>query len=147
MIFVWIAYGFAALAAVLLALHVRRRYPAMPERIPLQIGIDGRPGPLYRKIWVWYLPGLFALFVALLGIAVFTANTPSRFWEQFVLTLVVLEIALFAYFLGWLVDRLIELARRQTYRIAPVRIGLVLAAIGAPSLLILAIARLANVGP
>jgi hypothetical protein len=146
MIFVGIAYGLAALAAALLALHVRRRYPAMPERIPLQIGIDGRPGPLYRKVWVWYLPGLFALFVALLGIAVFT-NAPPRFWEQFVLTLVVLEIALFAYFLGWLVDRLIELARRQTYRIAPVRIGLVIAAIGAPSLLILAVARLANVGP
>jgi hypothetical protein len=144
MIFVGIAYGLAVVAAALLALHVRRRYPTMPERIPLNIGYDGRPGPLYPKVWIWFLPGLFALAVAILGVGLLTAPPHPEDW--FVLTLVLLEIALFAYLLGWLVERLIELARRQTYRIAPVRIYLVIAAIVAPIVLIVAIARLANVG-
>ncbi|HTJ28391.1 MAG TPA: hypothetical protein VMA36_19695, partial [Candidatus Limnocylindria bacterium] len=101
-------------------------------------------GPLYPKVWIWFLPGLFALAVAILGVGLLTAPPHPEDW--FVLTLVLLEIALFAYLLGWLVERLIELARRQTYRIAPVRIYLVIAAIVAPIVLIVAIARLANVG-
>jgi hypothetical protein len=143
-IFVGIAYGLAIIAAALLALHVRRRYPTMPERVPLNIGYDGRPGPLYPKVWIWFFPGLFAVVVAFLGVALVTTQPHPE--DRFVLTLVLLEVALVAYLMGWLVDRLIELARRQTYRIAPVRILLVAAAIVAPIVLIVAIARLANVG-
>jgi hypothetical protein len=141
MILVGIAYGLTVLASALLALHVWRRFPTMPQRIPLHVGIDGRPGPPYPRVFVWALPGVFAFVVASFGVSLLTAPVASS--DRPVMALVLLQIALVAYLMGWMVDRLIELARHQTYRIAPGRMALVLAAIVAPIVLILFVARLA----
>jgi hypothetical protein len=141
MILVGIAYGLAVLASALLALHVRRRFPAMPARIPLHISYDGRPGPLYPRVWIWILPAIFAFVVASFGLDLLTSPIAPE--GRPVMALVLLQLALIAYLMGWVVDRLIELARKQTYRIAPGRMALVIAAIVAPIILILFVARLA----
>jgi hypothetical protein len=144
MVLLGIALGIAVVATVLLALHVWRRFPTMPARIPLHIGLDGRPGPLYPRTFIWLLPAIFAVVVVALGVSLL--GTPPARSDRPVLALVLLQIALIAYLMGWVVDRLIELGRRQTYRIAPGRIALVVAAIIAPIVLILFVARLWNAG-
>jgi hypothetical protein len=140
MVLLGIAFGIAVLATLLLALHVGRRFPTMPARIPLHIGLDGRPGALYPRAFVWLVPAIFA--VAVTGVGAGLLENPPSSADRPVLALILLQLALIAYLLAWLVDRLIELGRHQTYRIAPGRIGLVIAAIVAPIVLILFIARL-----
>lgn len=135
MVLIGIAFGIAVVATLLLALHVWRRFPTMPARIPLHIGIDGRPGPPYPRAWVWVGPGIFAFIVVSFGVNLLTYPVAPP--DRPILALVLLQIALLAYFMAWLIDRLIELGRRQTYRVAPGRIALVIAAIVAPIILTL----------
>jgi hypothetical protein len=142
MLLLGIAFGIAVVATLLLALHVWRRFPTMPARIPLSIQIDGRPGQPYPRAFVWLVPAIFAVVVA--GVGAGLLGNPPTPSDRPVLALVLLQIALIAYLMAWVVDRLIELGRHQTYRIAPGRIALVIAAIVAPIVLILFIARLAG---
>lgn len=144
MLLLGIALGIAVVATLLLTLHVWRRFPTMPARIPLSIRIDGRPGQLYPRVFVWLVPAIFAVVVA--GTGAGLIGNPPMPADRPVLALVLLQIALIAYLMAWVVDRLIELGRRQTYRIAPGRIALVLAAIVAPIVLILFVARLWSAG-
>lgn len=144
MLLLGIAFGIAVVATLLLALHVLRRFPTMPARIPLNIRIDGRPGQPYPRAFVWLVPAIFAVIVA--GVGVGLLRNPPTSPHRAVLALVLLQIALVAYLMAWVVDRLIELGRRQTYRIAPGRIALVIAAIVAPIVLILFVARLWSAG-
>jgi hypothetical protein len=117
---VGIAYGLAFAATVLLALHVRRRLPAMPKRMPLGIGIDGRARTRAPRAFVWLIPGALALAVLALGLGLLT--TPPDPDQQPLLALVLVELAVVAGLMGWVVDRLVELARDQTFRVKPGRL-------------------------
>jgi hypothetical protein len=115
-----IAYGIAVAATLLLIRHVARRYRAAPKRVPLRIGIDGRPskrsGP---KRVLWLAPGIIVAVLIVLGVAL--RLDPPQERVQLVLALVFLILAQVAWYAGWLIDRQIELARKMTYRIAPMR--------------------------
>lgn len=117
---VGIAFGIALAATVILALHVYRRLPAMPKRMPLGIGIDGRARTRAPRAFVWLIPGTLAL--AVLGVGARLLATPPDPDAQPVLALVLLELAVVAGMLSWVVDRLIELARDQTFRVKPGRL-------------------------
>ncbi len=117
---VGIAFAVALAAVALLALHVRRRLPAMPERMPLGIGVDGRPRSRAPKAFVWLIPGALALAVLGVGCGLLTA--PPEPDQQPLLALVLLELAVVAGLMSWVVDRLVELARDQTFRVKPARL-------------------------
>jgi hypothetical protein len=117
---VGIAFGIAFAATVFLALHVYRRLPAMPKRMPLGIGIDGRARTRAPRAFVWIIPGTLALCV--LGVGAGLLTTPPDPDAQPVLALVLLELAVIAGLMSWVVDRLIELARDQTFRVKPGRL-------------------------
>ena len=125
MVIVPIAYGIAVAATLLLLRHVARRYPSAPARVPLHIGYDGRPwkrwGP---KAALWLAPGILAVVVVVLGAALLRDPPQGGDIESLhlVLALVFVTIAEVAWLAAWLTDRQIELARKMTYRIAPVRI-------------------------
>ncbi len=105
---------------MLLALHVRRRFPAMPKRMPLGIGIDGRARRRAPRALVWLIPGTLGLTVLALGAGLL--SQPPQPAEQPLLALVLLELAVVAALMSWVVDRLIELARDQTFRVRPARL-------------------------
>ena len=117
---VGIAYGIAIAATALLALHVYRRRPGMPKRMPLGIGIDGRARTRAPRAFVWIIPGALAL--AVLGVGAGLLTTPPDPDQQPLLALVLLELAVVAGLMVWVVDRLIELARDQTFRVKPSRL-------------------------
>lgn len=117
---VGIAFGIAFAATVFLALHVYRRLPAMPKRMPLGIGIDGRARTRAPRAFVWIIPGGLAL--AVLGVGAGLLTTPPDPDAQPVLALVLLELAVIAGLMSWVVDRLVELARDQTFRVKPGRL-------------------------
>ncbi len=117
---VGIAFGIAFAATVFLALHVYRRLPVMPKRMPLGIGIDGRARPRAPRAFVWLIPGALAL--AVLGVGVGLLTTPPDPDQQPLLALVLAELAIVAGLMSWVVDRLIELARDQTFRVKPGRL-------------------------
>lgn len=117
---VGIAFGIALAAAALLALHVYRRLPAMPKRMPLGIGIDGRPRTRAPRAFVWTIPG--ALGLAVLGVGFGLLARPPEPDQQPLLALVLLELALVAALMSWVVDRLVELGRDQTFRVKPSRL-------------------------
>ncbi len=117
---VGIAYGIALVATAFLALHVRGRFPTMPKRMPLGIGIDGRARQRAPRAFVWLIPGTLGFVMLALGAGLLTAPPdPDR---QPVLALVLLELAAIAVWMRWIVDRLIELARDQTFRVRPARL-------------------------
>lgn len=117
---VGIAYGIALAATALLVLHVYRRLPAMPKRMPLGIGVDGRARTRAPRAFVWIIPGSVALALLAVGLGLLTAPPdPDR---QPLLALVLLELAVVAGLLSWVVDRLVELARDQTFRVKPARL-------------------------
>jgi len=115
-----IAYGVAVAATLLLIRHFARKYPSIPKRVPLNIGFDGRPsrrtGP---KALLWIAPLVLAAVVVLLG-ALLALDPPAR-EPQLPLALVFMIIAEVAWFVAWTYDRLIEIARKMTYRISPLR--------------------------
>ena len=115
-----IAYGIAVAATLLLMWHVARRYPSAPKRIPLRIGIDGRPSKrIGPRAVLWLAPGILAVTLVVLGVAL--ALDPPAERIHLLLALAFLTIAEVAWFAGWIIDRQIELARKMTYRIAPMR--------------------------
>ena len=115
-----IAYGIAVAATLLLGWHVARRYPSAPKRIPLRIGVDGRPSKRFGpKAVLWLAPGILAAALVILGVAL-RLNPPEE-RVHVLLAFALLTIAEVAWFAGWIIDRQIELARKMTYRIAPMR--------------------------
>jgi hypothetical protein len=115
-----IAFGVAIVATVLLLLHLARRYPSVPKRVPLRINADGRPssrtGP---KAVLWLAPVILAVLLVVLG--VLEVATPVTEHERVPTALVFLILAEVAWYVGWALDRQIEMARKMTFRIAPAR--------------------------
>jgi hypothetical protein len=118
---VGIAFGVALAATAFLALHVYRRLPTMPKRMPLGIGIDGRARKgRAPRAFVWVIPAALALAVVGTGFALLTA--PPDPDQQPLPTLVLVELAVVAGLMVWVVDRLVELGRDQTFRVKPSRL-------------------------
>ena len=115
--------GIAIVALLLLVLHVARRYPSAPKRVPLGLNIDGRPRSLAPKIVLWLLPALLAAAVSIF--AVTTLLDAARDDHRTISTLLFITLAEVAGLGAWSTDRQIELARKQTFRIAPSRTLLV----------------------
>ena len=117
-----IAFGIAVASVLLLFHRVWRRYPGIPARVPLRIGVDGRPSRrLGPKGMLWIAPVGLAAAVALVGAACF-GFAPPRQDQHVLIAAVFLICAEVAWYVGWILDRQIELARKMTYRIAPARI-------------------------
>lgn len=118
---VTVAYAVAAGATVLLIRHVARVYPTAPKRLPLRIGADGRPSArTIGKRILWVAPAILVAVLLLLGLGLRTA--PPRDDQTVVMVLVMVTIAELAWLVAWSVDRQIEIARKMTVRIAPVRL-------------------------
>ncbi len=118
------SYAVAVLSVVLLAVHVRRRYPSSPERLPAQMGIDGRPsGRTIGKWFLWLPVAIIAAVVAVLGFALLAGEpgTHAAAEHPAVLPLVHLTIAYIAWLVAWTTDRQIAVARDPAIRYA--RIG------------------------
>jgi len=113
-------YVIAVLATLLLIRHVARLWPNAPPRIPLQIGLDGRPRWLAPRGFVWLAPAIVAAVVIVLGFAV--AATPPDGTSAPALFLVFLTIAEVCGLVGWTTGLQVQLGRNQTYRIAPIRL-------------------------
>lgn len=116
----WIGAALAVAQVVLLFVHLARRYPAIPKRVPIGLRFDGRPRMPAAKSWLWVGPIVIALVVAVLG--VLTALDRSGRQTGTMMLFVFLAIAECAWFLQWTIDRQIELARGMTHRIAPSRL-------------------------
>jgi hypothetical protein len=115
-----IAYALAVAATLLLIRHVARTYPSIPKRVALNIRFDGRPsartGP---KRLLWIGPLVLAAVVVVLG-ALLALDPPAR-EPQLPLAMAFIIIAEVAWFVAWGYDRQIEIARKMTYRISPLR--------------------------
>ena len=117
---VWVAYGLAVASVILLAWHLARVLPSAPSRIPLHLGIDGRPGSYGPKGVLWLAPAIVVPVLAALGLTL-TASPPGEYDRAPVLLAMVIVIEI-ASLLAWAADRLIEVGRKMTHRIAPTRI-------------------------
>lgn len=115
----WIGAAIAIVQTALLAWHLRRKYAGIPKRVPLGLRFDGRPRALASKRWLWLSPALVAVLIAILC-AEMTLNPPPV-ETHVTLLFVFLVVAEVAWFVGWTIDRQIELARGMTHRIAPTR--------------------------
>jgi len=110
----------AVAATLLLLRHLARRYPSVPARIPLRIRIDGRPSKRSGgKAVLWLAPGILAAVLVVLGVLLYVNPPTPELRVPFALMFVVL--AEVAWFVAWMLDRQIEVARKMTYRIAPAR--------------------------
>ena len=117
---VWIAYGLAVAATLLLLRHVARRYPAFPRRGPLGIGFDGRLSKRSMPRFVlWFAPAVFVVVLVVLGAAL--ALDPPREDQQLMLALTFITIVQTAWLFAWAVDRQVEFVRKMTFRITPGR--------------------------
>jgi hypothetical protein len=119
-----IAFGIALAAAVLLLVHVARRYASAPKRVPIAIRYDGRPGRDAPRAILWLAPSILTLTVLTLGAALLVGRPRPE--QTVVLALVFITMAEVAWLVGWVADRQIELARKMTFRIAPNRLILVI---------------------
>ena len=118
-----VSLAIAATAIVLMLLHVARRYPISPKRVPLSLRFDGRPRGLVPKIALWLAPAVLTLLVAFVGARLLAAPVPED--QRTATALVFIIFAECAALVAWSTDRQIELARKQTFRIAPSRTLLV----------------------
>ena len=117
-----LAFALAVIAALWMVQHLVRQYPSVPKRIPARIEIDGRPSKrLVGKWFVWLAPAILAASIVVLAVAVLFVKPPPDETTRPILALSFLICAEIAYFVTWLTDRQIEIARKMTYRIAPVR--------------------------
>jgi len=132
--FVAAAYAIAVVATLLMLRHVARVWPNAPARVPLHLGIDGRPGMLAPRPFLWLGPGIVAAIVVYLGVAL--AMTPPYAASPLVLALVYVILAEMAALVGWLAGLQVQIGRNQTFRIAPTRL---LLAVGPIILTILAL--------
>lgn len=116
-----LAYALAAIAALWMVQHLARCYPSVPKRIPARIHIDGRPSKqLVGKWFVWFAPSVVVAAIAALGVMVFFVKPPDEPTRPIV-ALAFLICAELVYFITWMTDRQIEIARKMTYRISPAR--------------------------
>lgn len=113
----------AFVATVLMLLHVARRYPTSPKNVPLGLRFDGRPRSLVPKIALWLAPVVLTLVVVFVGVMLVAAPVPEE--QRTATALVFIIFAECAALVAWSTDRQIELARKQTFRIAPARTLLV----------------------
>lgn len=116
---VWTCAGVAVLAVVLSVWQLARRYPSIPDRVPLGLRLDGRPRAEGRKSALW---APLAVLVTVIGvlIAQFALVPPDEYHWPFI-ALVFVVLAEIAWYLTWTVDRVVEMARGMTVRIAPTR--------------------------
>lgn len=118
---VTVACAFALVATLLLIRHLAARYPAVPARVPLRIELDGRPSRREAGKWtLWIAPAVLLAVIGLLG--VLCVVEPPRADQRTASALVFVVIAQVAWYVAWLLDRQIELARKTTDRIAPGRL-------------------------
>ncbi|MEA2687781.1 MAG: hypothetical protein QOD51_388 [Candidatus Eremiobacteraeota bacterium] len=115
-----VAFCIAVVATLLLFVHIARCYPSVPKRVPLRIREDGRPSKhTTGKAILWLPPGIVAAALVLLGVLTLLSPPPDN--QRIVVALVFVVVAEAAWFIGWALDRQIEMARKMTYRIAPAR--------------------------
>jgi hypothetical protein len=120
---VWLGVAIAVLQSGLLASHLLRAYPTIPKRVPLGLRFDGRPRTLGPKALLWLAPGILFAVIAV-SLALFVVE-PRAEEKDVTLLLVFLVMAEVAWLLQWTIDRQIELARGMTFRIAPMRLLLI----------------------
>ena len=118
-----VSIALAAVAIVLMLLHVARRYPVSPKQVPLSLRFDGRPRGLVPKIALWVAPAVLTALVVFAGATVLVGPVPDD--QRTATALVFIIFAECAALVAWSTDRQIELARKQTFRIAPSRTLLV----------------------
>lgn len=117
-----LAFAVAVLTALWMLQHVARQYPAAPKRIPWRIELDGRPSSRQvGKRFLWLAPAIVAAMIAVLGAVQFAAPPPVEEPVRPLLALTFVICAELAYFVAWVTDRQIELARKMTYRVSPAR--------------------------
>lgn len=133
-----VAIGVAIAAVAGLFWYVARRYPSAPKRIPTGIRIDGRPGRLGTRRWLWVAPCILLVVVPL--VATIVVLRPPIEESRTTIALVFFTIAEIAWFVAWTMDRQIELARGMTHRVAPARLLRVFFPIAATIVLTLALA-------
>lgn len=118
------ALGLADAAAIVtvgwVGVRLARRYHAIPPRVPLRLRLDGRPHAVGPKSGLWIGP--CAMLVVTLALTAWIITRPPPEPQRLPLTLVFLMCAECAWFIAWTIDRLIEIARGMTVRIAPQRI-------------------------
>lgn len=114
-----LAYALCVSALLLLLWHVQQRYRSAPKRIPLRLRLDGRPSGSGPRRWLWAAP--LTMVAILVVLTVFLITAPPTPDQRIPIALVFVVMAEIAWFVGWTVDRQIELARGMTYRIAPSR--------------------------
>jgi hypothetical protein len=114
-----LAYALSVSALLLLLWHVRQRYRSAPKRVPLRLRLDGRPSGSGPRRLLWVAPLTMVAVLAVL--TVFLIAAPPTPDQRITIALVFVIIAEVAWFVGWSVDRQIELARGMTYRVAPAR--------------------------
>lgn len=117
-----LAFALAAVSALWMLVHVARRYRSAPKRVPWRVEMDGRPSKrLVGKWFLWVGPAIVTSVILVVGTATWLANGSGDDFSRTVLALVFLVCAEVAWFVAWVTDRQIELARKMTYRIAPAR--------------------------
>jgi hypothetical protein len=119
----WIGVAIAVAQIAVLVLHLRRRYPSVPKRVPLGLRWDGRPRAMGAKRWLWVPPAVLAAVVAILAAVMVAEPLPEE--KRLMMLFVFLVIAEVAWSCEWSTDRQIELARGMTHRIAPTRMLLI----------------------
>jgi len=116
----WIGAAIAIAQIAILAWHLRRRYPSLPKRMPTGLRFDGRPGPTGPKALLWLGPAIIATVTAILVVFLLARPLPEE--ARLTTFLVFVVIAEVAWLCEWVTDRLVELARGMTHRIAPTRL-------------------------
>lgn len=116
----WLADAAALATVAAVGWRLARRYPAMPVRVPLRLRLDGRPVAVGPKAGLWLAPGA-TLAVTLVLTALLIVRPPPEL-QRPALMLVFLICAEAAWYVAWTIDRLVEIARGMTVRIAPGRI-------------------------
>ena len=117
-----VAFVIAILSALWMITHLARGYPSVPKRIPARILIDGRPSRgVVEKRSLWLAPALLAATIVALGAVLLVAKPPLDESTRPILALAFVICAEVVYFVTWITDRTIEVARKMTYRIAPAR--------------------------
>jgi hypothetical protein len=116
-----VAFAIAVVAALWMLLHIARRYPSVPKRIPWRMRWDGRPsGRSIGKWFLWVAPAILVATITVVGILLHVTGWPPEQGDA-TLALLYIVFAEVAYLVAWSADRQIELARKMTYRISPAR--------------------------
>jgi uncharacterized membrane protein len=116
-----VALAVAVVSALFMLVHLARRYPSVPKRVPLRIREDGRPSKYTTsKAILWLAPAVVVAVLALLVTLAVVSPPPDN--QRAVIALVFVTMAEIAWMVSWTIDRQIEMARKMTYRVAPARL-------------------------